>query len=67
MRYTPGKSPLVPRRTKAFPWTSAPAYLGRDDDRAYGHTFQRRVRAMGVSATGRSRLHRRGKMAMRNA
>jgi transposase InsO family protein len=32
----------------AFPWTSAPAYLVRDNDRADGHTFQRRVRAMGI-------------------
>jgi transposase InsO family protein len=33
---------------RAFAWTSAPAYLVRDNDRAYGQTFQRRVRAMGI-------------------
>ena len=25
--------------TEAFPWTSAPTYLVRDNDRAYGHVF----------------------------
>ena len=25
--------------TEAFPWISAPAYLVRDNDRAYGHFF----------------------------
>jgi transposase InsO family protein len=34
--------------TEAFPWTSAPAYLVRDNDRAYGHVFTSRVRAMGI-------------------
>jgi transposase InsO family protein len=33
---------------EAFPWTLAPAYLVRDNDRAYGQAFQRRVRAMGI-------------------
>jgi hypothetical protein len=33
---------------KAFPWASAPTYLVRDNDRAYGHVFLRRVRAMGI-------------------
>jgi transposase InsO family protein len=32
--------------TEAFPWTLAPAYLVRDNDRAYGQAFQRRVKAM---------------------
>jgi transposase InsO family protein len=32
----------------ATPWTSAPAYLVRDNDRAYGHVFTSRVRAMGI-------------------
>jgi hypothetical protein len=31
-----------------FPWTSAPACLARDNDRADGHTFQLRVRAMSI-------------------
>jgi hypothetical protein len=34
--------------TEAFPWASAPAYLVRDNDRAYGHVFTARVRAMGI-------------------
>src|SRR5262249_52423241 len=34
--------------TEAFPWASAPAYLVRDNDRAYGHAFRSRVRAMGI-------------------
>jgi hypothetical protein len=34
--------------TEAFPWASAPAYLVRDNDGAYGHVFTRRVRAMGI-------------------
>ena len=36
------------RLTETFPWASAPAYLVRDNDRAYGQAFQRRVRAMGI-------------------
>jgi hypothetical protein len=54
---------LARQITEAFPWASAPAYLVRDNDRAYGHIFTSRVRAMG---TARSRLDRRGKMALRN-
>src|SRR6266568_3901218 len=34
--------------TEAFPWASAPAYLVRDNDRAYGHVFTSRLRAMGI-------------------
>src|ERR1700704_3669348 len=34
--------------TEAFPWASAPTYLVRDNDRAYGHVFKSRVRAMGI-------------------
>jgi hypothetical protein len=34
--------------TEAFPWASAPAYLVRDNDRAYGDVFKSRVRAMGI-------------------
>src|SRR4029078_13610983 len=30
---------LARQITEAFPWTSAPAYLVRDNDRAYGHVF----------------------------
>jgi transposase InsO family protein len=39
---------LARQITEAFPWTSAPAYLVRDNDRAYGHVFTSRVRAMGI-------------------
>ena len=33
---------------KAFPWSTAPTYLVRDNDGAYGRAFTRRVRAMGI-------------------
>jgi transposase InsO family protein len=39
---------LARQITEAFPWTSAPAYLVRDNDRAYGHVFTARVKAMGI-------------------
>ena len=39
---------LARQITEAFPWASAPVYLVRDNDRACGQTFQRRVRAMGI-------------------
>ena len=39
---------LARQITEAFPWTSTPAYLLRDNDRAYGHVFTSRVRAMGI-------------------
>jgi transposase InsO family protein len=39
---------LARQITEAFPWTSAPVYLVRDNDRAYGHVFRSRVRAMGI-------------------
>jgi transposase InsO family protein len=39
---------LVRRITEAFPWASAPAYLVRDNDGAYGHVFAKRVKAMGI-------------------
>jgi transposase InsO family protein len=34
--------------TEAFPWDSAPAFLVRDNDGAYGEVFKRRLRAMGI-------------------
>jgi hypothetical protein len=34
--------------TEAFPWDSAPKYLIRDNDRAFGVAFKARVRAMGI-------------------
>jgi transposase InsO family protein len=39
---------LARQITEAFPWASAPACLVRDNDRAYGHFFTSRVRAMGI-------------------
>ena len=39
---------LARQITEAFPWTSALAYLVHDNDRAYGHVFTSRVRAMGI-------------------
>jgi transposase InsO family protein len=39
---------LARQITEAFRWTSAPAYLVRDNDRAYGHVFTSRARAMGI-------------------
>ena len=50
---------LARQITEAFPWATAPAYLVRDNDRAYGHVF-----TSGASATDRSRLDRRGKIRM---
>src|SRR6202043_1116460 len=39
---------LARQITEAFPWASAPAYLVRDNYRAYGQVFRSRVRAMGI-------------------
>jgi len=39
---------LARQITEAFPWASAPAYLVRDNDGAYGHVFTSRVRSMGI-------------------
>src|SRR6266542_6301131 len=39
---------LARQITEAFPWSSAPAYLVRDNDHAYGDVFTSRVRAMGI-------------------
>src|SRR5262245_46089228 len=39
---------LARQITEAFPWATAPAYLVRDNDRAYGHIFMSRLRAMGI-------------------
>jgi transposase InsO family protein len=39
---------LAGQITEAFPWASAPAYLVRDNDRAYGDVFTSPVRAMGI-------------------
>src|SRR5262245_32942347 len=39
---------LARQISEAFPWASAPAYLVRDNDRAYGQVVTARVRAMGI-------------------
>jgi transposase InsO family protein len=39
---------LARQMTEAFPWTSAPAYLVRDNDRAYGQVFTDRIAGMGI-------------------
>lgn len=39
---------LARQITEAFPWGSAPEYLVRDNDQAYGQVFLARVRAMGI-------------------
>ena len=39
---------LARQITEAFPWASAPTYLVRDNDRAYGCVFISRVKAMGI-------------------
>jgi Integrase core domain len=39
---------LARQMVEAFPWDTAPTYLVRDNDRAYGEVFRRRMRAMGI-------------------
>jgi transposase InsO family protein len=39
---------LAQQIVEAFPWDTAPTYLVRDNDGAYGHAFTSRVRAMGI-------------------
>src|SRR5262245_17569328 len=39
---------LARQLTEAFPWASAPTYLVRDNDRAYGRVFTSRLQAMGI-------------------
>ena len=39
---------LAHQITEAFPWDTAPAFLVRDNDCAYGAVFTRRVRSMGI-------------------
>ena len=39
---------LAQQIVEAFPWGTAPTYLVRDNDGAYGLAFTRRVRAMGI-------------------
>jgi transposase InsO family protein len=39
---------LARQIVEAFPWNTAPRYLVRDNDGAYGKTFTKRVRTMGI-------------------
>ena len=39
---------LARQITQAFPWDTAPKYLIRDNDRAFGAVFKARVQAMGI-------------------
>ena len=39
---------LAQQIVEALPWETAPSYLVRDNDGAYGPIFRRRVRAMGI-------------------
>jgi transposase InsO family protein len=39
---------LARQITEAFPWDTAPQYLIRDNDGAYGEFFKRRLRSMGI-------------------
>ena len=39
---------LAHQITEAFPWDTAPTFLIRDNDCAYGEVFARRVRSMGI-------------------
>src|SRR5260221_4067270 len=39
---------LARQITEALPWDTAPKYLIRDNDRAFGAAFRARVRAMGI-------------------
>jgi hypothetical protein len=39
---------LAQQIVEAFPWDTAPLYLIRDNDGAYGQAFTNRVRTMGI-------------------
>ena len=39
---------LAQQIVEAFPWKTAPTYLVRDNDGAYGQAFTSRLRAMGI-------------------
>ena len=39
---------LANQITEAFPWDTAPEFLIRDNDGAYGRAFRRRLRSMGI-------------------
>jgi hypothetical protein len=39
---------LARQITEVFPWDTAPQYVIRDNDGAYGEIFRRRLRSMGI-------------------
>jgi hypothetical protein len=39
---------LAQQITEAFPWDGAPKYIVRDNDKAFGAVFKRRIHAMGI-------------------
>lgn len=39
---------LAQQITEAFPWETAPKFIVRDNDGAYGHVFRQRLYAMGI-------------------
>jgi transposase InsO family protein len=39
---------LLMQIVEAFPWDTAPSYLVRDNDAAYGQVFTNRIRTMGI-------------------
>jgi hypothetical protein len=49
---------LARQITEAFPWDSAPKYLIRDNDRAFGGAFKARVR-LGRSSSSRPAIRLR--------
>jgi hypothetical protein len=57
---------LARQITEAFPWDTAPKYLIRDNDRAYGGAFKARVRAMGIRDQP-NRIARPGRTDILNA
>jgi hypothetical protein len=48
LRCNPTAEWLARQITEAFPWDTAPEYLIRDNDRAFGAVFRARVRAMSI-------------------
>jgi transposase InsO family protein len=44
----PTAARLAQQIVEAFPWDTAPTYLVRDNDRAYGQVFTKRLSAMGI-------------------
>ena len=49
---------LARQITEAFPWDTAPAYIVRDNDRAFGSVFRRRIRITGTLESSFWKRHR---------